>query len=64
MSNRKYKYISWYEWLVEKMNAQKPELIKQFGESTFYGLYDGYQILLDLLASGKVGGVVIHAKRQ
>lgn len=62
--NLKHKYISWYEWLFEKMNTQKSELIKQFGESTFYGLYDGYQTLLDLLANGEVSGVVIHAKRQ
>lgn len=62
--NLRDKYLNWYEWLVEKMNQQKPDLIQKFGELTFDGLYDGYVVLLDLLSSGVVSGAVIHAKRQ
>jgi ubiquinone/menaquinone biosynthesis C-methylase UbiE len=62
--NLRDKYLNWYEWLVEKMNSQKSDLIQKFGELTFDGLYDGYVVLLDLLSSGEVSGAVIHAKRQ
>lgn len=62
--NLNQKYLLWYQWLIEKMDQQKSDLINKFGHSTFQGLYDGYCVLIDLITSKKLGGGIIHAKRH
>ncbi len=58
------KYKHWYQSLIEKMEKNQQNLIKQFGKITFDDLYAGYKKLLAFINQGEIGGCIMHAVLQ
>lgn len=46
------------------MENNKKDLIIKFGEIAFNDLLSGYKRLIKLMLEEKVGGCIVHAKRQ
>lgn len=51
----------WYEQLLSKIIAKKPELIELFGEAAYQKTWNTYTSLLDAINKSILGGVIIYA---
>lgn len=62
--NMNEKFLTWYETLMNKIEAGKNDIINTFGESAFNSTYDTYHEIVTNLQKNMMGGVIVYAKKM
>ena len=56
-------FIIWYEQLIEKFQAKRNFILKNFDEMIFDDLLKGYVQLVEHLIKKQLGGIIIYARK-